>query len=87
MESNETTWRPHPLEVGQTYFAAESFRGSPNAEFVCGSRYVLKAVNYSRYDSMTIFSFQPADGGPHFQWWWHDTEPDTQCKERWRVAA
>jgi len=36
---------------------------------------------------MTIFSFQPADGGPHFQWWWHDTEPDTQCKERWRVAA
>ena len=86
MESN-SKWRPHPLDIGRTYLAIESFQGTPNARFVRGSRYVLRAVDYSHFDSMTIFSFASVDDGARVQWWWFDNDPETQCKERFEAAA
>ena len=86
MSSNET-WRQHPLEVGRAYLATRSFSGAPNSEFIVGTVYVLKSVDYSHYDSQTIFTFQQVGGNTNMQWWWHDNESDTHSFDWLSVAT
>jgi hypothetical protein len=78
-----STWRPHPLQVGHEYEPRESFLGTVEGEFVSGKRYVLRHVGHSHYDSSTVFRFQAQDEEP-VDWWWHDDEPDELCAERFR---
>jgi hypothetical protein len=80
------TWRKHPLVLGQAYVALKDFTGGPSSDFVAGCVYVLRHIDYSRYDSMTVFAFEYMGNGTLQQWWWHDEQPDTQLHERIRVA-
>jgi hypothetical protein len=87
MADSSGTWRQHPLVVGHTYAAIESFSGFPSSTFVAGRYYALQRVAYSRYDSSTVFTFLPVDDSEPIYWWWHDEEPDDLCSRRFRVAT
>jgi hypothetical protein len=79
------TWREHPFRPGKIYVATESFRGFPLSEFVSGQAYEFQDVGYSHYDGCTIFVFREIGGSEPTYWWWHDDEPESLCRSRFRI--
>ena len=52
-----STWRKHPFEVGQWYVALQTVDDA-RGKFIAGTRYALRHIGYSHYDSSTVFTFQ-----------------------------
>jgi hypothetical protein len=86
MTSPHAAWRSHPFAPGHSYVAKVLFTGWPSHEFIAGDHYLFESAVYSHYDSSTVFTFAESATGKPVQWWWHDDEPDMQCKERFASA-
>jgi|GEM_PF-3031060 len=81
-----STWRKHPFEVGQWYVALQTVDDA-RGKFIAGTRYALRHIGYSHYDSSTVFTFQAQYVDEPKQWWWHDDEPDGLCALRFSKSA
>jgi hypothetical protein len=85
MASKQSTWRDHPFEIGKAYIVQKTIDAFPSGQFVAGRHYVLDYVEYSPYDSSTVFQFHTQDVSNTIFWWWHDDQPESLCSETFKV--
>jgi hypothetical protein len=74
------TWRTHPLVLGALYTVSAPIRTHAGS-FVPRQRYRLVSVQYSPYDSSTVFNFKEEEAELSVGWWWHDDESDSLPSE------
>ena len=46
---------------------------------------MFDGVVYSHYDSSTIFTFHELGQSGLINWWWHDDQLDSLCKQHFKA--
>lgn len=62
------------LRTGWTFRVRTDARRFPPPHFKVGEELTLKSIQYSRYDSAYVYTFQGKDGAQK-SFWLHDSEP------------
>jgi len=77
-----STWRKHPLVVGDVYIANKNFPEFTDGTINIGNSYKLEDIFYSHYDGASIFVFTCLKTKEIVSWWWYDDNPDELCDKK-----
>jgi hypothetical protein len=87
MVTHGSTFREHPLVIGNKYIAQVDNPDFTQGKICSGCVYELTDINHSHYDGASIFLFKCLPTGELTSWWWFDQAADNLCLATFKSAT